>query len=546
MATKRKDPALKKKPGRKSTITKAQIAQMISFYATGSTDAEVAGFLGISIRNLYYLKKSPELLHAISIAQQSPHLKVEGSVFARATGYTYEEEIVQFDRWGNVLRATKTTHVPPDVKAAMFYLANRKPDRWRLHSPQGDQPPMKEVGARVKKTFDEFCATAGYPNPYEKQNEMRAFGLDETDPRLLLGARGYGKTDYVVILGVGYEIYCEWFDGKSQTSTLIMSKSRERNAAMLSEIENACIKNGVTFELANQSLLRVLGFSGKDHTVSSVTIKTTSLRGRHPDRIILDDPVTEDDTSEATRALVEKKYYELHKLTSNILIIGQPAHKFDLYAKLRPLLKKMEVPWGTIPELDHDLEAQKAAGVSEASIEASYYLRILAEGATPFDNIKYADHFPIPGTAVAFIDPASEGTDDTAIAIIKMVGDGIFVVGWKWRKAWNHCLDDMAKLLKKYNVARLCFETNSLGDQPLDILRDVFGASGVVGKKSTNNKHSRIMAAGAFAHMIHLCRDSGPGFVDAVIQYEYGVKHDDAPDAMATGMEWIGLIRGKI
>lgn len=392
-----------------------------------------------------------------------------------------------------------------------------------------------------KVSFEEFCEKAGYPKPFSKQLEMRDFALDQTVPRLLLGARGYGKTDYITILGIAYDIYLN----PQESTNLIMTKSRERNAAMLREIEKACMANGMMFEQANATSLRVIGLQGKDHSVSAVTIKTVTLRGRHPKRIIMDDPVTEDDTSDATRLLVEKKYNEVMKLAQNVLIIGQPAHKYDLYAKLRGIVKTLEVPHGTIPELDHDLEAQRLAGVDESSIQASYFLKILAEGATPFDNVKYVDKFPTGESAVAFIDPSHEGKDYTAMSIIKSYMDGVAVVGFVWKKAWNHCLDDMSPLIRKYNVKRLCFETNALGDMPIDILRTTFGAVGVVGRKSTNNKHSRIMAAGTYAHLIHLSKESNPKYIEHVVQYEYKAKFDDAPDSLATCLEWIGLIRGK-
>ncbi len=395
-------------------------------------------------------------------------------------------------------------------------------------------------GSKAKKTFEEFCQASDYPMPFEKQTEMMNFGMTETVPRLLLGARGYGKTDYAVILGIAYSIY------KDPTDTnLIVTKSRERNAAMLAEIRSACEKNGVVFSKANSKLLRVVGLHGKDHSVSAVTIKTVTLRGRHPKRVIMDDPVTEDDTSDATRLLAEKKYNEILKLAMNVLIIGQPAHKFDLYAKLRGLVKTLELPHGSIPQLDADLDAQRAAGVDEASISASYFLKILAEGSTPFDNVKYMDRFPTGDSAVAFIDPSHEGGDYTAISIFKAHLDGIAVVGFVYKKAWNHCLDEIAPLLTRFNVKRLCFETNALGDQPLEILRTVFKTVGVVGRKSNNNKHSRIMAAGAYAHLIHLSRESDKKYLDHVVQYEYKAKFDDAPDSLATGLEWIGLIRGK-
>jgi hypothetical protein len=399
----------------------------------------------------------------------------------------------------------------------------------------------KSAQKQKKRTFIEFCEKAGYPLPYPKQIEMMAFGMNELDPRLLLGARGYGKTDYVVILGIAYDIYTDPMQSKS----LIITKSKERNAAMLREIQQACEANGVIFEKANATHLRVAGLHGKDHSVSAVTIKTVTLRGRHPKRVIMDDPVTEDDVSEATRLHVERVYNEINKLCSNILIIGQPAHKYDLYAKLRPLLKKMEVPHGSIPELDHDIEAQRLAGVDEASIQASYFLKILTEGSTPFDNVKYLDKYPTGESAVAFIDPSHEGGDYTALSIVKAHMDGVAVVGFAYKKAWNHCLDEMVENLNRYNVRKLAFETNALGDMPIEMLRKLLPKIGVVGRRSNTNKHARIMAAGSYAHLIHLCRESDKQYINQVVQYEYKAKFDDSPDSLATCLEWIGLIRGK-
>lgn len=407
-------------------------------------------------------------------------------------------------------------------------------------------PPSPEVQKIEIRTFEEFCLKAGYPKPFPKQVEMKEFGINEVEARLLLGSRGYGKTDYVVIAGMAYEIYVEWAKGlEIKETNLLITKSREKNTAILAEISHCLRANGVPLEKDNAHCIRVEGQRGKDHSVSAVTIKTKSLRGRHPKRIIMDDPVTEDDTSEATRKHVTKIYNELHKLTGNILVIGQPAHKHDLYATLRPLVKKLEVPHGTIPELDHDLEAQRLAGVDEKSIQASYFLEIINDGSTPFEKIRYLDKFPAGGTSVAFIDPSHEGGDYTALTILKAHMQGVAVYGKVWKRAWNHCLDDMIPHIKKCGVQKLAFETNALGDQPIIMLRQVLPGIGVVGKRSNTNKHSRIMAAGAYAHLIHLCKESDKIYTDHVVQYEYNSKFDDAPDSLASCLEWIGLIRGK-
>jgi len=287
----------------------------------------------------------------------------------------------------------------------------------------------------------------------------------------------------------------------------------------------------------------VRGLHGKDHSVSTVTVGTSSLRGRHPKRIIMDDPVTEDDVSEATRKRVQRKYNELSKLCMNILVIGQPVHKADLYQSLRPLLKKMEVPHGSIPELDADLEAMKLAGISPESISASYHLKVISETGFPLENIKLIEAYPM-GDSIAFIDPSFEGGDYTALTILRGHFDGVAVQGHMWKRAWNHCLPEIKEKLYAFGVKRLGFETNSLGDMPLNILRAEIEGIGVVGKKSSNAKHSRIMNAGAYSHLIHLSKQSDRAYIEQVINYEYGAKNDDAPDSLASCLEMVGLIRG--
>lgn len=412
--------------------------------------------------------------------------------------------------------------------------------------PTSENSTSNETKKTEVRTFEEFCAQANYFPPFPKQIEMKDFIIAGGAIRLLLGARGYGKTDYCTIMGVAYEIYCAWKEGNDLDlfTNLILTKSKARCGAIIQEISDALEKNGVPLDKSNSSVIRVQGLVGQDHSVEAITIKT-SMRGRHPKRIIMDDPVTDEDVSEAMRVLVKKKYEEAAKLCTNIAIIGQPAHAYDLYAELRGIVPCMEVPHGTIPELDADLDAQRLAGISEASIQASYHLKIMADGTMPFQNIKYLDKFP-NGDSVAFIDP-SDGGDHTAISVIKGHFDGIAVQGHQWKKAWYHCLDEIVHVLKVRGVRRICFETNATGTQPLDQLRQVLGplGIGVVGVHSDTNKHATIMQAGSYAERIYLSKESERTYTDHVVKYEYKAKFDDAPDSLARGLQWLGLIRGK-
>ncbi len=431
----------------------------------------------------------------------------------------------------------------PFFSAAIWIFNMKNRFRWRDAIEIGT--PAGNVPAKVGIPFAEFCEKAGYPIPYPKQIEMTEFVVQEDDePRLLLGSRGYGKTDYCVVLGLAHCLYLDALSKKPEFSCLLITKSEERNGAVLEEIAKACMANGMKLEKQNASAIRIAGLLGKDHSVSATTVGTSSLRGRHPKLVIMEDVVTPEDDKPATRRKVQRVYNEVSKLVQNVCLVGQPVHKFDLYETLRPKLKKMEVPHGSIPELDVDLEAQRLAGVSEDSIQASYFLKTATDSEFPLEACKFIDTFPV-GDSVAFIDPSFEGGDYTALSIFRSHFDGVAVQGHLFKRAWNHCLDDMVKRMIQCRVKKVCFETNSLGDQPVLMLRQALDGVGVIGKKSTTNKHSRILSASPYAKLIHLARTSDPLYIEQVTKYEYGAEHDDGPDSLATGLEWIGLIRGK-
>ena len=59
----------------------------------------------------------------------------------------------------------------------------------------------------IAGSYIEYCERALYPRPFPKQIEMANWAFDHKDePRLILGARGYGKTDYVTINGSGFKL----------------------------------------------------------------------------------------------------------------------------------------------------------------------------------------------------------------------------------------------------------------------------------------------------------------------------------------------------
>ena len=64
-------------------------------------------------------------------AMKGSDYTVEDALYRRAVGYNYEEKV--FELIEGEVRLTKVyeRHMPPDTKAIMHYLFNRKPEVWR-------------------------------------------------------------------------------------------------------------------------------------------------------------------------------------------------------------------------------------------------------------------------------------------------------------------------------------------------------------------------------------------------------------------------------
>ena len=319
----------------------------------------------------------------------------------------------------------------------------------------------------------------------------------------------------------------------------------------MAEIREGLEQNGVKFANRAKKKIRIVGCRGKEDNFTALTIRSKGIRGRHPNLIIMEDPITPEDTSETERRRVKKVYEELLKLTRNIVIIGQPVHAEDLYQELREKIPTLGVWYGQIPELDKDLDVERSAGVSEASIQASYFGVITDDNSLPFRRCEVVDYYNRKN--VMFIDPSHKGGDLTAVAVGGFLGDTLPVVGFAFKKAWYDCLEEFDYIMGRYGVGRVSIETNGLGELPVMQLRSA-GMAGVMGKNHTGNKHARIMNMASFVDAIKLTKvtDVPPAFIQAnelfierVKKYEYNIKQDDPPDAMAGLCGLIGIIKDE-
>jgi len=105
---------------------------------SGLTDEQIAKNMGICVATLYNWKsRHLEILEALKKGKEVVDYQVENALLTRASGCTVTEEIqelVQDPKTGKQELVTVKKiikELPPDTTAAIFWLKNRQPDKWR-------------------------------------------------------------------------------------------------------------------------------------------------------------------------------------------------------------------------------------------------------------------------------------------------------------------------------------------------------------------------------------------------------------------------------
>ena len=112
----------------------------------GLTDEQIANNIGVKVWTLYdWQKRFPQISNALKKGKAPVNIEVENALLKRAMGYQYEETITEVeevptgrtDEYGrpimkqqkHIRKVLKTAL--PDTTAQIFWLKNRRPDKWR-------------------------------------------------------------------------------------------------------------------------------------------------------------------------------------------------------------------------------------------------------------------------------------------------------------------------------------------------------------------------------------------------------------------------------
>lgn len=104
-----------------------KILKLQRWLRDGCTDEQLAHNMCISYTTFQRWKKKEEFGDIIIREREGCVTEVENALYKRALGYDYMEQ--QLDKYGNVVEVRR--HLPPDTKAATFYLTNRKENKWK-------------------------------------------------------------------------------------------------------------------------------------------------------------------------------------------------------------------------------------------------------------------------------------------------------------------------------------------------------------------------------------------------------------------------------
>jgi dGTP triphosphohydrolase len=126
-------PKKKKHPGGRPSKYKPEYAEQVYKLAQeGFTDKKIAGFFKVREKTINNWKKiHSEFLQSLKRGKDEFDSDViEASLVKRASGYSHPDVHIS-NYQGKITITDITKHYPPDPTSMIFWLKNRRQDRWR-------------------------------------------------------------------------------------------------------------------------------------------------------------------------------------------------------------------------------------------------------------------------------------------------------------------------------------------------------------------------------------------------------------------------------
>ena len=117
------------------TDVKPRLVEIEAWKRDGLTDEQIFKNLGISRDTFYkYKEKYTDFSDALKKGKEVADIEVENALFKRAIGYKYKEvikEVKEIDGKKSTYVKEVIKEMPGDVGAQIFWLKNRKSNKWK-------------------------------------------------------------------------------------------------------------------------------------------------------------------------------------------------------------------------------------------------------------------------------------------------------------------------------------------------------------------------------------------------------------------------------
>lgn len=134
------------RPSKYDTHVAPRLTEIEDWVRNGATDEEVRKRLGISESTFYeYKKEFSEFSESLKKGKDFVDAQVESALLKRALGYEYQETTQEITADGKKHIKKITKHAFPDPVAAIFWLKNRRPDKWREKPNQEEETMDNEI-----------------------------------------------------------------------------------------------------------------------------------------------------------------------------------------------------------------------------------------------------------------------------------------------------------------------------------------------------------------------------------------------------------------
>jgi hypothetical protein len=114
----------------------------------GLIDEQIASNMGIRRETLIdWKKKYPNISNALKKGKEVVDIQVENALLKRALGYEYDEVTTEKGAISKIV----TKQMAPDTTAQIFWLKNRRPDKWR------DKQSLEHSGnVDIKRQYEQM------------------------------------------------------------------------------------------------------------------------------------------------------------------------------------------------------------------------------------------------------------------------------------------------------------------------------------------------------------------------------------------------------